>query len=66
MGLLPYCYPKDFRDYLAATLGTRRWVVAPHLIPRLKAKGYELAIPLGEFATILQAYEGGSQCTGQI
>jgi hypothetical protein len=56
MGFLPHCYPRDFRDYLAAKIGTRRWVIAPHLTPRLKARGYELAIPLETFATICQAY----------
>jgi hypothetical protein len=58
MGLLPYCYPRDFRDYLAARLGTRRWVIAQHLTPRLKAKGYELAIPHKEFTAIIQTYKG--------
>jgi hypothetical protein len=66
MGFVPYQYPKDFRDYLAATLGTRKWVVAQHLTPRLKAKGYELAVSQKKFTAIRQSYEGELKCTGQI
>ena len=43
-----------FSEWLAARLNTRQWVVASRLTPRLRAKGYELALTQRRFA-LLQA-----------
>jgi hypothetical protein len=46
-----------FCNYLETLFGTRKWVVAHRLTPRLKAKGYELAISQKKFAAIRRSFE---------
>jgi hypothetical protein len=51
-------YSNGFRDYIATTLGTRKWVVAPRLTKSLKGRGYELAVSRKKFTGLRQAYLG--------
>ncbi|WP_375458855.1 hypothetical protein [uncultured Enterovirga sp.] len=44
-------------EWIAEALGTRNWVVAPSLTPRLRAKGYEVAISTKRLAEIKADYE---------
>tara|TARA_R100001443_G_scaffold91799_3_gene98483 strand:- start:8667 stop:8852 length:186 start_codon:yes stop_codon:yes gene_type:complete len=39
-------------DYVAARVGTRRWVVAPRLTPRLREQGYEKAVTQKRFTAL--------------
>jgi hypothetical protein len=55
-GFVSFQYPSGFRDYLATTLGTRKWVVAPRLTKNLKGRGYELAVSRKKFTNLRQAY----------
>lgn len=45
-----------FQDWLADTLGTRRWVVAPRLTTRLAAHGYDKAITRESFKRFRDEY----------
>ncbi len=46
--------PAPFLDWLVVRVGAAHWVVAPRLSPRMKEKGYALAIPPARY-TALQA-----------
>jgi hypothetical protein len=45
-----------FRDWIAEKVGTRKWVVAYRLYPRLRLDGYELAIPQKKFTALKNEY----------
>jgi hypothetical protein len=48
--------PLTFSDYIAERVGTRKWVVAARLTPRLKAKGYEAALSPTRYSQIEHEY----------
>lgn len=45
----------DFRDWLAAELGTSKWVVAPRLTARL-GETYDLAISRKTFTSLRETF----------
>ena len=45
-----------FTDWLATKVGTRQWIVADRLSPRMKAKGYKLAIPVHRYHELYEAH----------
>lgn len=56
-------------DWIAARVGTRRWVVASRLTPRLRSLGYEIAIPQQVMTRMMADYDtpsrtGATPCTG--
>ncbi|HXF55660.1 MAG TPA: hypothetical protein VNK52_16220 [Hyphomicrobiaceae bacterium] len=50
-------FPNPFLAYMRARCGTDRWCVASRLTPRLRAKGYERAIPKSVYLRWSSEYE---------
>ncbi len=48
---------EDFGDYLERVLGTRMWVVSPRLTPRLKDKGYDVALSQARYRDLNRRWE---------
>lgn len=46
----------DWLDWLAEQVGTHHWCVAARLSPRLKAKGYTLALTQARYTALQDAY----------
>lgn len=46
-----------FNDFIAAELGTGLWVVAPRLTPRLRARGYDVAISPKRYLAVEAEWE---------
>lgn len=51
-------FKPTFCEWLAAKLGTTKWVVSQRLTPRLKAKGYAVAVSEVRFKRLEAEYRG--------
>lgn len=51
---------EDWRNWLAARLGTRDWTVGPRLTPRMRQAGADLAISQKQFQALM--FEYGIAC----
>lgn len=54
--MTPHSTTSPWLRWLTAQLGTSRWVVATRLTPRLKAKGYTVALTPKRWAALEAAY----------
>ncbi len=46
-----------FRDYIAARLGTDKWVLTPRLTAKMKARGYAVAIRQADYDAIAAEFD---------